>query len=179
MLKVNVISGDIVHTETPVDAIVALINPRGDWFGNINNAILVKCGWHYHSNLDSVIKSQEKEILDGQIFFIKGDKRFKDATFKDVIFIIDKLTLTTETLTFFLLKTIEDQKDHHSYQRIAIPVMRTGATVGKVERNVEDSIVAMKKGIDSFKKHYFDSNLTLDIIVYKDPYLKKLVELNF
>jgi len=113
-----------------------------------------------------------KEFPDGQVFIITGTRG--DFSFSDVIFVIDDLTLPLNTLVFNALSTAQEI----SYTRIAMPAMRSGFMAGVVEKTVLDTVLAMKQGFLSFKEKYPDSVLTVDIVVYADTSLEKLIKDN-
>lgn len=173
MLKVNVTTGDV--TDQKVDAIATLVNSGGMQFGGVDGAIKRKCSNYYHHRLAIKIDYTENgdEIFDGKVYIVEGEKN--KHPFKDVIFIIDDFSLPLSTLVFKALEAAQKAE----YKEIAMPSMRTGVMAGAVEKTTLDTVLAMKRGILSFKKKYPDSAITVTIVIYNDSHLEKLFKDNF
>lgn len=163
-MRVNIISGDVTQTAEVVDAIATLVNSEGMWFGGIDRAIQGRCGSHYYSHL----ATQLGQLSDGQVYIVKGESH-TNFSFKDIIFVIDDLTLSLKTLVFNTLCAAQET----GYKRIAIPAMRTGIMAGIVEKTPIETVSAIKDGVTSFQERYPYSDLVLDIVVFQD---KGLVE---
>lgn len=174
MLKVKAVIGDITRTKEKFDAIAMLTNSSEEWFGGVDKSIVIRCGWYYHFKLITLIGSQ-LPISDGQVFIIKWNKSQYEFSFKDIIFINDKLELPLDNLSFIALEAAQKS----GYKKIAMPAMRTGVTFGIVEKTVEDAVLSMIKGINNFKEKYPDSLLEVDIVVLEGKEkLKRFIEFN-
>ena len=169
MLKINVTSGDITRTVEIVDAIATLVNSGGIWFSGVDRAIQRRCGNYYHAHL----ADQMNFVSDGKVFIVNG-KSSRNYNFKDVIFVIDDLTLPLKTLVFNTLEAAQKA----GYKRIAMPSMRTGIMLGIVEETTLDTILAIKQGFFTFKEKYPNSALIVDVIVYDNTDLERLLKNN-
>ena len=165
-------SGDITQT-SQVNAIVALANSNRTFFTDIDKAIQRKCDNYYHSRLMIQMSKTNRQPYDGQVFIVKG-RTANNFSFKDIIFIIDDLTLPMRTLVFNALCAAQEA----GYEKIAMPPMRTGDMLGIVEKTVLDVVLAMKQGLLYFKQKYPDSVLTVNIIVHSDTGLEKFIKDN-
>lgn len=170
MLKVNVISGDITNTIKNVEAIATLVRSENVRLGNVNVSIVKRYHDYYHSFLDRLI-NEEVLISDGQVFIVKGINNSENLTFKDVIFVIDDLNLLLKTLVFNTLSEAEKS----GYKRIAIPTMRTELASIVIKKTMLNTVLGMKQGIMLFRNKYCDSSLIVDIVVYRDTLLQKLL----
>lgn len=174
MLKVKAVIGDITRTKEKFEAIAMLTNSSEEWFGGVDKSIVIRCGWYYHFKLITLI-GRQLPISDGQVFIIKWDKNQQVFSFKDIIFVNDKLELPLEKLSFIALENAQKA----GYKKIAMPAMRTGVTSGVVEKTAEDAALSMIKGINSFKAKYPDSLLEVDIVVLEGKEkLKRFIEFN-
>ena len=121
-MQVNVIPGDITQTTENVDAIVSLRRSNGMW-GGVGQAIYCRYGTCYHLNLEAQLG--DSKPFDGQIFIVKCENDI-NLSFKNIMFIFDCLALPLKTLVFNILSAAQEL----NYQRIAIPSMRTGNSLG-------------------------------------------------
>lgn len=159
MGQISVISGSLV--KVPVDAIATLVNKSGQWGGKVDDAIYDVAGDIYHDQLDHVRLATG--LSDQQVVLVQGSRQHHRGGFNDIVFVIDQRIVPLHIL---VEKAIE-ASIRAGHASLALPLMRTGVMLGKVERTVDDVLAEMKLGIDKFRQ----SSINITVVVYNDPAL--------
>jgi len=161
-MPIYVSSGDVTKT-VDVDAISTLINLEGDWFGGVDFAIRRVAGDQYHKQVEQVLEKQG--LVDGQVVVARGNRHHnQEGSFNNVIFVCDDLKQPLRNLVYVALQKAREL----GYKSIALPLMRTGVMLGKVEPDAHTVVVEMQKAFQKFFAETGSSELDVFVIVYKD-----------
>lgn len=167
-MKVGVVFGDIT-TDFPVDAIATLINSAGLWFGRVDRAIQSVAGDQFHMQARKVLQSTGLE--DGQV--IIAEKVYPHVgSFKDVIFVVDDFKNPVSHLVYRTLQAARER----SYTTIALPVMRTGVAMGRVEKTMVELAEGLVKGLELFDQKYPSYPIQVIIVSHHDVLAKDTIQ---
>jgi O-acetyl-ADP-ribose deacetylase (regulator of RNase III) len=150
--------GDITKVET--DAIITLISPQGS--GSVDRAIRNVAGNQYHYQAWKVFESTG--LQNGQVIVAKKI-RTHAGRFENVIFVVDDLTSPLNELLYKGLIAAKEQ----GYNHVAIPLMRTGTKMGKVEKSVMEVIHQINIACKKFKGK---SKMTITIVCYENDFIE-------
>jgi O-acetyl-ADP-ribose deacetylase (regulator of RNase III) len=164
IMSLALTGGDITKVIN-VNAIVSLINPQGNWYSDVNESIIVTAGDLYHTKVRDLLSSSG--LHNGQVIVAQGSRHQHNyglfpGTFDDVIFVVDTLESPLNELVKVALKTAQE----YGYKTVALPLMRTGATSGIVEPDLDITLHQMYAGIKPFINGYMDIYMVID----NDPY---------
>lgn len=165
--NIVVLQGDITRA-VEVDAIITLINSAGVWFGGVDVAIMRVAGDHYHNQAENVL--QVAGLHDGQVLIAEGEKTKHRGAFDHVIFVVDDLKQPLGKLVHSALNAAKTA----GFKSVAMPLMRTGVMLGKVEPNVQAVLSQIKLGVNEFLSEGIP-DMTIYIVVYGDPTAAKLL----
>ncbi len=156
MATITVVEGDI--TRVPTDALIAVVNSAGMWFGNIDGAIRRVAGGLYHNQL----VRRQYDLKDGEAIYAASGNARHSGAFKDVIFVIDDLEQPVESI---VLSGIESAIEHNA-RRVTIPTIRTGAKAGQRE-TLAEALDGLAQVVGSFTHSGLIDEIT--IVVYNNP----------
>jgi O-acetyl-ADP-ribose deacetylase (regulator of RNase III) len=123
---IQVLDGDI--TKFDCDALETLVNSGGLWFGGVDGAIRRSAGGHFHSELAS-----NAPLHDGQVIHVDNEFQ-RIGSFDGVIFVVDDLKQPLSSL----LAPLREYLPESDLRNIALPIMRSGVMLGKVEKTAEE-----------------------------------------
>lgn len=157
MSYIYTVMGNITDVVT-ADAIIAVINPRGEWVGAIDRAIRAAAGPQFHRQAESIRLTTG--LKNGQIIIAKGDDT--PRRFLDVVFIVDDNISPLNELVYAGLMAAEKA----GYQTVSLPTMRTGVMQGLVEPSLRATLNQMILGIRRFME--LQANMRINVVVYED-----------
>lgn len=167
--KVSITNGNI--TQISADALLTAVNPRGDWFGRIDDAIIEVAGHMYHDQIEI-----NPSLKDLQTIVARGGEPHQ-GKFRDIIFVIDDMKSPLNKVIYSGLEAVSNE----DYQHVLVPTIRMGAARGVVEKTSREVIEQTALGVRRFLDEYAEQTRLQDIefVVYNNPLLKREMELIF
>jgi hypothetical protein len=161
-VHVDLLSGDITQVQS--DALITLINSERMWFGGVDGAIMRNVGADFHQAASSYLDSHPK-ATDGSVIFVDGSTIQGDRNFRNVIFVIDDLSISLERLVEAgLIEAL-----NRNLSVVTMPLMRSGVMAGVVEKTPEQVADGMMLGIKGAADAIPNSPLAAKIVAY--PYM--------
>jgi O-acetyl-ADP-ribose deacetylase (regulator of RNase III) len=162
-ITVRVLSGDIAKVEA--DALITGINSGGMWFGGIDRVIQREAGDHFHQ------QARAQTLEDGRAIVARGPHT-SDASFKNVVFVVDDLSKPLHQIIHAGLTAANDA----GFSKVSLPTMRMGVMRSATGQTQAETTRDMVQGIREFIQATPQPNLReISIVVYNDPHTAELL----
>lgn len=162
-LTINVVEGDI--TLEPADALITATNSRGIWVGGVDKAIKSVAGNLFHGQLDRAMPLEE-----GQTILARGMGH--RGNFHSVLFVVDNLVQPLSRVALTALRAAESAGLH----RLTLPMMRTGAQLGRVEPTAEIAVQRLAQAVKAFAASNPRSVSSIRFVIFRDHQTASLLD---
>jgi O-acetyl-ADP-ribose deacetylase (regulator of RNase III) len=152
-MKVQVVGGSVVTCGA--DAIVTAINSGGMWFGGIDRVIQNEAGELFHRQAEAAMP-----LMDGQVIVARGN----GGRIKNVVFVVDDLKLPLWHVVLVGLM----EADMAGFKSVALPTIRMGVMLGKVEKSVDEALDQMYEGVRRLLETQTESLEEITFVVFND-----------
>lgn len=175
-MEITVVDGDI--TQVAANALIAPVNSGSNWFGGIDSVIKNVAGNVFHNQLAKRLsfltepyhgKTVVVRAFDAHVASIHIGHLSRLA-FRTVVFVIDDLEGPLRDIVCAGLCAAENTPGVHY---VTMPLMRTGAMLGKVESGIIEVFNETVAGIRQFQQQGRPCVPTtlrrLTFVVYNEP----------
>jgi len=159
-MKIRVIDGDISIVKA--DALITAINSGASVAGSVDFAVYRR-NTHYHTMLQEAIET--KPLAELSTFVATAPVRTRLA-FGDIVFVIDDTSHPLRRVVSAGLTGAHAAEK----QRVCMPVMRSGAALGRRENTIKQVVNEIGIGIRMFRDETKRPAIKdLTIVTYDDP----------
>jgi O-acetyl-ADP-ribose deacetylase (regulator of RNase III) len=154
-LIIDAIEGDITHE--PADALITATNSRGMYLGRVDKAINSVAGNLFHNQVDRAMP-----LSEGQTILARGMGH--GGSFHSVLFVVDNLVRPLNRVALTALRAAESAGIH----RLTLPMMRTGAQLGRVEPTAEIAVHRLAQAVKAFAASNPRSVSSIRFVIFDD-----------
>ena len=130
--------GDIA--EVDAEALITAINSSGLWLEKIDDTIRRYAGTVFHNKArDTMPLKDGQTVVTRRIFEHSGG-------WGDVVFVVDNLKSPLSQIVCSALIAAQNA----GYQTVSLPAIRTGKTLGAVEKDAETTVIELLKAVRNF-----------------------------
>ncbi len=150
--------GDISFV--PADVLITAIDSSGMWFGEIDDAIKHSAGTMFHAQA-----SVAMPLHDGQAVVARKSGSH-NGMWEDVVFVVDDF----EHPLSQIVRTALETASRNRYRSASLPAIRTGVTLGVVERNAKAAVDEILCGLYAFLKNNPQTSLCeIHFVICSNP----------
>lgn len=140
------------------DAMITAINSGGLWMGGIDRVIERYAGNQFHAQAAA-------QKLSHLTTVVARKERPHRAKFENVVFVVDDLKSPVRDVVYAGLKAASDA----GFACVSLPAIRTGVMLGVVEKDAQEAVNGLMKGILDFFTDFPNTVINdVKFVIYSD-----------